>query len=127
MPYYDFTQGIDNNFLNFHKDAMKNKGFNAFIVADWCGHCQAMSSEREKVEARAKKLKGGKPVVSFSADVAQHLQKEHSNNRYAQVLNSAVNGYPSIVNVSFKSKNNVEVELFEGNRVAKEISSFFNN
>lgn len=127
MPHYDFSNGFDEKFMRFHKDATKHKGFNAFVVAKWCGHCQQMEGDRRQVVSRASKMKNSRPTITLSAESFDHIVNHHPDNKYAQILQSGVNGYPSMFRADFTNKDNVEVNLYEGERVAKDIHTFFYN
>ena len=80
--------GKVNNLLKKKRPAL------ILFYANWCGHCQAMKPEWEKLEDSCERIPGNKMVVKVSSDFQPHLTSNLGD------ISKHVEGYPSIFQVN---------------------------
>lgn len=132
MKVYDFTtmSKFNKQFLEFQKELVQGKTFNAIVFANWCGHCQTLKKSKAAIIKEVKKSNSPTSLVFIEHEVLTHMLNNHSNHAFAQISSSAVQGFPTVYKAKFNpsNKTNVNVDLFEGNRnVISELVSFFNS
>ncbi len=79
--------GKVNNLLKKKRPAL------ILFYANWCGHCQAMKPEWEKLEESCGRIPGNKMVVKVNSDFQPHLTSNLAD------ISRHVVGYPSIFQV----------------------------
>ena len=91
----------------------KNQAIVGKIYANWCGHCQSLKPEWNKL-----KLNPRMSRLSFiEIEESQTAKMEQFKKKYPQLQ---VNGYPTI----FKINANKRIEYYSGARTAQEIGQW---
>jgi thiol-disulfide isomerase/thioredoxin len=111
------------NHHGFTKNNRKNGVVTiGLIYANWCGHCQALKPEWEKMKTNIIKKKGGYKFTEIeeSDELKDSKIKEINDKLKGEKLSA--NGYPTI----FKIKGG-KLEYFEGGRTSDELQSWFLN
>ena len=111
MKYLEITDDKHKQALaELNKHAKSGGESVVALTAPWCGHCNALKPELNKMRS---KLKGGKGIVANVSD------KYHSELE----MNTQVDGFPTIRHF----KGGKKVKDYEGNRVANDLANFANN
>jgi thiol-disulfide isomerase/thioredoxin len=110
MKYLEITDDKHKQALAELNKHAKNGGESVVaLTAPWCGHCNALKPELNKMRS---KLKGGKGIVANVSD------KYHSELE----MDTQVDGFPTIRHF----KGGKKVKDYEGNRVADDLANFAN-
>jgi thiol-disulfide isomerase/thioredoxin len=90
------------------------------LYATWCGHCQTLEPEWQKMKANLVKMyKGGVEFVEIeSENMERGLDKLNKTFKTKVKLQG---GYPTMFKIE-RGKN--KVEYFKGNRVADELTKW---
>jgi len=78
------------------------------IYADWCGHCQTLEPEWNKIK---KMMKKNKNIEMIEIEEKNQTKLDILKNQFPELQ---VNGYPTI----FKIRPNRHIEYYTGNRNA---------
>ncbi|KAK8635616.1 hypothetical protein V6N13_004345 [Hibiscus sabdariffa] len=96
---------------NFNKEVGQDRGALVEFYAPWCGHCQKLAPEYEKL---AKSFKKAKSVLIGKVDCDEH---KSICSKYG------VQGYPTI---QWFPKGSLEPKKYEGQRTAEALTEFVN-
>ena len=84
------------------------------IYANWCGHCQSLKPEWNKMKKMIKKNKNIQIVE------IEEQQQNKLNKLKQRFPNLQVNGYPTI----FKIQPNKQIEYYTGNRITNDMKKW---
>jgi len=93
---------------------MKTRTIIGKIYANWCGHCQALKPEWNKMKSLIKK--------DANIEIVEIEENEHEklNKLKQRFPHLQINGYPTI----FKIYANKKIEYYTGNRLAYDIKKW---
>jgi thiol-disulfide isomerase/thioredoxin len=84
------------------------------VYANWCGHCQTLNPEWNKMKSLLKK----NPNIQFVE--IEESQKNKLNNLKKKFPQLEINGYPTI----FKINKKKQIEYYTGNRIAMDMKKW---
>lgn len=84
------------------------------VYANWCGHCQSLNPEWDKMKLLLRK----NPNIQFVE--IEEMQKQKFNNFKKKFPQLEVNGYPTI----FKINNKKNIEYYTGNRIMMDMKKW---
>jgi thiol-disulfide isomerase/thioredoxin len=93
---------------------MKMKTIIGKIYANWCGHCQALKPEWNKMKSLIKK--------DANIEIVEIEENEHEklNKLKQRFPHLQINGYPTI----FKILPNKQIEYYSGNRLSFDMTKW---
>ena len=89
------------------------------VYADWCGHCQALKPEWEKMKKHIRNKKGKYHIVYEEIEEKQIGDKLKKLNE-TQRVNVEANGYPTLFRIS-----NGKVDYYNGNRQSNAMADWY--
>ena len=112
---------LGENDLQSFENLMNNKGSGkksdcvvlVWFYADWCGHCQAMKDEWQKLESKCSQKENNHLKIAKVKDTMIPLLKNKPQ----------VQGYPTLK----LYKNGNEVEDYQGSRSSDELLNYLNS
>ncbi|KAE8662621.1 putative protein disulfide-isomerase A6 [Hibiscus syriacus] len=96
---------------NFHKEVGQDRGALVEFYAPWCGHCQKIAPEYEKL---AQNFMKAKSVLIGKLDFDEHKSR---------CIKYGVEGYPT---VQWFPKGSLEPKRYEGHPTAEALTEFVN-
>ncbi|KAE8672104.1 putative protein disulfide-isomerase A6 [Hibiscus syriacus] len=96
---------------SFHKEVGQDRGALVEFYAPWCGHCQKIAPEYEKL---AQNFKNAKSVLIGKLDCDEHK---------SLCIKYGVEGYPT---VQWFPKGSLEPKRYEGHPTAEALTEFVN-
>jgi thiol-disulfide isomerase/thioredoxin len=90
------------------------------LYATWCGHCQTLEPEWQKMKANLTKLyKGGVDFVEIESENMKHALDKLNKTFKTKV--KLQGGYPTLFKIEPGKK---KAEYYKGNRVATELTKW---
>ena len=90
------------------------------LYATWCGHCQTLEPEWQKMKANLTKLyKGGVEFVEIESENMKHALDKLNKTFKTRV--KLQGGYPTLFKIEPGKK---KAEYYKGNRVATELTKW---
>jgi thiol-disulfide isomerase/thioredoxin len=86
------------------------------VYANWCGHCQTLKPEWNKMKQMFKKNRN---IQFIEFEEAQQDKLNKFKKKFPQL---EINGYPTI----FKINNKKQIEYYTGNRITMDMKKWIN-
>ena len=116
---YNFQKEVDltkPDFNNFLGNVLGKKDFILFVYAPWCGHCRDFHPKLD-VAIQNMKQKHNFIVVKLEDEAFSHLARAHPDHMFGKLLNTTVQGFPSLMHVHPLQKSpqgdKLKFEMFE--------------
>lgn len=118
-----FSNSSDGEMTSFDQfDSSSNSTFYVKFWAPWCGYCQKMESDWNKLYEKYH----NKTIKNSNVKIFQIQDENHLAKQFSQKYNFTIKGFPTILKMQF-SDNVPKIESYEGTRTFEAMSSYIEN